>query len=158
MMKKGVFRVLQLMLVIALGTTGVKIFNAATLDAEITSAKLELKSDGTLPFDNNSGKGCDTSTNNQIVRSYDEATYDLSFAVNSKSSEISLASMKEYNENKIPKSGELYDVEVTLSLPPNTDPNMVALTWNTSNFKPEDVKLSADKSTMTFYVRGIRVG
>lgn len=158
MMKKGVFRVLQLMLVIALGTTGVKIFNAATLDAEITGAKLELKSDGTLPFDNNSGKGCDTSTNNQIVRSYDEATYDLSFAVNSKSSEISLASMEEYNENKIPKSGELYDVEVTLSLPPNTDPNMVALTWNTSNFKPEDVKLSADKSTMTFYVRGIRVG
>ncbi len=158
MMKKGVFRVLQLVLLIALGTVGVKVFHATTIDAEITGAKLELKSDGTLPFDNNSGKGRDTSTNNQIVRSYDEATYDLSFAVNSKSSEISLASMEEYNENKIPKSGELYDVEVTLSLPPNTDPNMVALTWNTSNFKPEDVKLSADKSTMTFYVRGIRVG
>lgn len=158
MMKRGVFRVLQLVLLIALGTVGVKVFHATTVDAEITGAKLELKSDGTLPFDNNSGKGCDTSTNNQIVRSYDEATYDLSFAVNSKSSEISLASMEEYNENKIPKSGELYDVEVTLSLPPNTDPNMVELTWNTSNFKPEDVKLSTDKSTMTFYVRNIRVG
>lgn len=158
MMKKGLFRVLQLVLLIALGTVGVKVFHATTIDAEITGAKLELKSEGTLPFDNNSGKGCDTSANNQIVRSYDEATYDLSFAVNSKSSQIALASMEEYDENKTERSGDLYDVEVTLTLPPNTDPNMVALTWNTSNFKPEDVKLSADKSTMTFYVRGIRVG
>lgn len=158
MMKKGVFRVLQLVLLIALGTVGVKVFHATTIDAEITGAKLELKSDGTLPFDNNSGKGCDTSANNQIVRSYDEATYDLSFAVNSKSSQIALASMEEYDENKTERSGDLYDVEVTLTLPPNTDPNMVELTWNTSNFKPEDVKLSTDKSTMTFYVRNIRVG
>lgn len=156
--KPKIITAVKLGLLLTLTLVGTQVFNATNLDAEVTSAKVELKTDGSLPFDSSEGKGADTGANNQIVRSYDEVTYDVSFAVNSKSQALSVMSMTEYDEKKIARSGNLYDVEVTLQLPKNTDVNKIALTWETGNFKPEDVKLSSDKSSLTFYVRNIGVG
>ena len=137
------------------------ILKASSLNAEVSGLKAELKSTGTVPFNNESGVGRDTTANDQIVRTFDEVSYDISFATNDSSSQsIALEDLEKYDEKRASKfrSSDTFDIEVSATIPNVSNRGSIEATWETSNFKKGDFQLSSDKKTLKFYVRNMTVG
>lgn len=156
------FRRLILALCILAGViTTPAILKASSLNAEVTGLKAELKSTGTVPFNSESGVGRDTTADDQIVRTFDEVSYDISFATNDKSVQsIALEDLAKYDEKKAGtlRSSDTFDVEVSATIPNVSNRGSIEATWETSNFKKGDFELSSDKKTLKFYVRNMTVG
>lgn len=119
---------------------GSKVYYATTIDAELSGMKAELVTTGTAPFNDKDGEGFDSSATNNIIRSYDEATYDFTVALNGK------------DPNKA------YDVEVTAKLPDVNEDNKLRIRWLTTNFAQGDAYVNKQGSEMTFYIRNLRPG
>ena len=54
---------------------------------EIKSSSISTVADGTLPFDETTGDGNDTSNNNGVVRTFDSATYTINYKLGAKEDE-----------------------------------------------------------------------
>ena len=135
------------------------VLKAVNMDVEVTGLKAELKSTGTKPFNTEEGKGRDTSPDDQITRTFDEATYDVSFATNNKHATITLENMKPYKASQRDnRSTNSFDVEVTGTIPNVDNSTILEAYWDTSGFAKGDYELSSDKRTIKFYVRGMTVG
>lgn len=133
--------ILKVCLLGALTLVGVQTMSATDIgDINLTGVQVELKTDGTAPFDTAEGTGKDTNSKNQIVRSYDEVTYDVSFAVNGTD------------------GSKRCDIEVIAELPDINTSDKLKLQWLTSNFSSGDATLSNNGTTLKFYIRNLRPG
>ena len=119
---------------------GSKVYYAATIDAELSGMKAELVTTGTAPFNDKDGEGFDSSDSNNIIRTYDEATYDFTVALNGQD------------------PSKTYDVEVTAKLPDINEDNKLRVRWLSSNFDNGDAYLKKQGSELTFYIRNLRPG
>ncbi|GAA0101547.1 hypothetical protein UT300012_22620 [Paraclostridium bifermentans] len=119
---------------------GSKILYAATIDAQLSGIQAELMSSGTSPFNDKDGDGYDSNATNNIIRTYDEATYDFTLGLNGTD------------------PSKTYDVEVVAKLPDVNESNRLKIRWLSSNFSASDVSTSKQGSEMKFYIRNLRPG